>query len=125
MSYPRPNSPNMQNYRPQLTSVMSFGHRLSGVALALFAFGLAAWLVAGAAGPAAFGRAQAIVLTIPGRVVLFLLSMAVFYHLCNGIRHLIWDSVRAFELRSIYAGGWAVVATSLLLTTALWIWVLT
>ena len=125
MSFPRPKSPNMQNYRPQLTSVMSFGHRLSGVALALFAFGLSAWLTAGAIGPVAFDRAQAVVLSIPGRVMLFLATLAVFYHLCNGIRHLIWDSVRALELRSIYAGGWAVVAASLILTTALWIWVLT
>ena len=124
MSYPRPKSPNMQNYRPQLTSVMSFGHRLSGVALALSAFGLAAWLVAGAMGPAAFDCAQAVVLSIPGRAVLFLLTLAVFYHLCNGIRHLIWDSVRAFELRAIYTGGWAVVAASLVLTSALWLWVL-
>lgn len=124
MSYPRPKSPNMQNYRPQLTSVMSFGHRLSGVALGLFAFGLAAWLVAGAAGPAAFDGAQALVLSVPGRVVLFLVTLAVFYHLCNGIRHLIWDSVHAFELRSIYAGGWAVVGASLILAVVLWTWVL-
>jgi succinate dehydrogenase / fumarate reductase cytochrome b subunit len=114
----------MQNYRPQLTSVMSFGHRLSGVALALFAFGLAAWLVAGAMGPATFDCAQAVVLSSPGRAVLFLMTLAVFYHLCNGIRHLIWDSVRAFELRAIYTGGWAVVAASLVLTSALWLWVL-
>jgi len=124
MTYPRPKSPNMQNYRPQLTSVMSFGHRLSGVALSLFAFGLAAWLVAGATGPAAFNHAQAVVLSGPGGVILFLATLAVFYHLCNGIRHLIWDSVHAFELRSIYVGGWAVIAASLLLTLALWVWVL-
>ncbi|MEO8244775.1 MAG: succinate dehydrogenase, cytochrome b556 subunit [bacterium] len=124
MSYPRPKSPNMQNYRPQLTSVMSFGHRLSGLALALLTFGLSAWLVAGAIGPAAFDHAQAVVLSVPGRVVLFLLTLAVFYHLCNGIRHLIWDSVRAFELRAIYTGGWAVVAASLIMTTALWLWML-
>lgn len=125
MKYPRPQSPNMQNYRPQLTSLMSFGHRLSGLALSLFAFGLAAWLVAGAAGPVAFDYAQAAVYSIAGRVLLILASLAVFYHLCNGIRHLIWDSVHAFELRSIYAGGWAVVGASLVLTSVLWIWVLT
>lgn len=124
MKYPRPQSPNMQNYRPQLTSLMSFGHRLSGLALSLFAFGLAAWLVAGAAGPVAFEYAQAAVHSIAGRVLLVLASLAVFYHLCNGIRHLIWDSVHAFELRSIYAGGWAVVGASLVLTSVLWIWVL-
>lgn len=124
MEYPRPQSPNMQNYRPQLTSVMSFGHRLSGVALSLLAFGLAAWLVAGAAGPVAFDNAQVAMHSIAGRMILILASWAVFYHLCNGIRHLIWDSVHAFELRNIYAGGWAVVVTSLVLTCALWAWVL-
>lgn len=124
MKYPRPQSPNMQNYRPQLTSVMSFGHRLSGVALSLLAFGLAAWLVAGAAGPVAFDCAQAAMRSIAGRMILILASWAVFYHLCNGIRHLSWDSVHAFELRNIYAGGWAVVVTSLVLTCALWAWVL-
>jgi succinate dehydrogenase / fumarate reductase cytochrome b subunit len=115
----------MQNYRPQLTSVMSFGHRLSGAALSLFAFGLAGWLLTGAAGPVAFERTQAVMLSGAGRVVLFMATLAVFYHLCNGIRHLIWDSVHAFELRSIYAGGWAVVVASLILTSALWLWVLT
>ncbi|SDY91422.1 succinate dehydrogenase, cytochrome b556 subunit [Citreimonas salinaria] len=125
MSYPRPQSPNMQNYRPQLTSVMSIGHRLSGVALSLLAFGLAAWLVAGAAGPVAFDYAQAAMRSNAGRVMLVLAPLAVFYHLCNGIRHLIWDSVHAFELRNIYVGGWVVVIVSLFLTLALWIWVLT
>lgn len=115
----------MQNYRPQLTSVMSFGHRLSGVGLGLSAFGLAAWLIAGAAGPDAFDAAQALVLSMPGLIVLFLLTLAFFYHLCNGIRHLVWDCVHAFELRWIYSGGWAVLGTSLILTLALWIWVLT
>lgn len=124
MTRPRPTSPNMQNYRPQLTSVMSFGHRLSGFVLALFAFGLAAWLVAGAAGPLVFDDAQAVAQSIPGRMALVLVTLAVFYHLCNGIRHLIWDNVHAFSLRNIYAGGWAVMAASLTLTAALWIWVL-
>ena len=125
MGHPRPKSPNMQIYRPQLTSVMSFGHRLTGMALGLFAFGLAAWLVAGAAGPATFDHAQAAANSIPGHVFLILATLAAFYHLCNGIRHLIWDSVHSFELRNIYAGGWAVAAASLVLTSALWIWVLT
>ena len=123
MTRRRPKSPNMQNYRPQLTSVMSFGHRLSGLGLGLSAFGLVAWLITGAVGSGPFGVAQSVILSAPGRVVLFLITLALFYHLCNGIRHLIWDSVRAFELRSIYLGGWGVVAASPILTVALWVWV--
>lgn len=125
MADPRPISPNMQNYRPQLTSVLSFAHRLSGAALALCAFGLAGWLLAVFAGPKAFSAAQAVLLSPLGQVALFLATLALFYHLCNGIRHLIWDSVRAFELRSIYAGGWLVLAASLVLTLSLWAWGLT
>ncbi|WP_412048922.1 succinate dehydrogenase, cytochrome b556 subunit [Hoeflea sp. Naph1] len=122
MTHPRPKSPNMQNYRPQLTSVMSFGHRLSGVGLSLGAFGLVLWLLAGVAGPDAFSAMHSLILSLPGRVLLFLFTLAFFYHLCNGIRHLVWDSVHGFELRSIYVGGWAVMAASLLLTIALWGW---
>ncbi|SFY45625.1 succinate dehydrogenase subunit C [Paracoccus pantotrophus] len=122
MSHRRPKSPNMQNYRPQLTSVLSFGHRLSGVALSLGAFGLAGWLMAGASGQDAFGSAQALLLSVLGRIALFLVTLALFYHLCNGVRHLAWDSGRDFELRAIYAGGWTVVGTSLILTLALWTW---
>ncbi|MEG4641673.1 succinate dehydrogenase, cytochrome b556 subunit [Paracoccus sp. P2] len=122
MSHRRPKSPNMQNYRPQLTSVLSFGHRLSGVALSLGAFGLAGWLMAGASGQDAFGSAQALLLSVPGRIALFLVTLALFYHLCNGVRHLVWDSGRGFELRAIYAGGWTVVGTSLILALALWTW---
>ena len=87
-------------------------------------FGLVAWLLAGAVGSRAFEVAQTIVQSVPGYIVLFLLTWVLFYHLCNGIRHLIWDSVHAFELRSIYASGWIVVAASLLLTLTLWAWVL-
>lgn len=122
MPRPRPVSPNMQNYRPQLTSVLSIGHRLSGVALGICAFGLAAWLAAGAFAPRAFDAMQAAALSLPGRIVLFFVTLALFYHLCNGIRHLVWDSVRAFELRAIYVGGWAVVAASLILTVGFWLW---
>lgn len=122
MTRPRPKSPNMQNYRPQLTSVLSFGHRLSGVGLGLAAFGFAGWLVAGAAGPGRFDAVQAVLLSAPGRALLFVLTLALSYHLCNGIRHLIWDSAHAFGLRAIYLGGWAVLAASLALTLALWAW---
>lgn len=122
MPRPRPKSPNMQNYRPQLTSVLSFGHRLSGVALSLGAFALAGWLAAGASGPEAFAAAQALLSSAFGQAALFLITLALSYHLCNGIRHLVWDSVRAFELRAIYLGGWGVVTASLILTLALWTW---
>jgi succinate dehydrogenase hydrophobic anchor subunit len=56
-----------------------------------------------------------------GQIVLFGATFAFFLHLCGGIRHLAWDTVHGFELRSIYASGWAVVAASVVLTVAAWV----
>jgi succinate dehydrogenase / fumarate reductase, cytochrome b subunit len=53
--------------------------------------------------------------------VLFGCTVAFFLHLCGGIRHLVWDMGYGYELRSIYASGWAVVAGSVVLTAAAWI----
>ena len=47
-------------------------------------------------------------------------TFASFLHLCGGIRHLVWDTVYGFELRSIYISGWSVVAASVVLTVAAW-----
>jgi succinate dehydrogenase / fumarate reductase cytochrome b subunit len=45
-----------------------------------------------------------------------------FYHLCNGIRHLAWDVGLGFEIPNFYRSGWAVVIASALLTLLAWIW---
>jgi succinate dehydrogenase / fumarate reductase cytochrome b subunit len=50
----RPHSPDNQIYRPQLTSVLSISHRLTGIALTVGALLLVSWLLAAAAGPQAF-----------------------------------------------------------------------
>ena len=117
---PRPLSPNIQIYRPQLTSVLSIANRITGVALSLGAVGLVIWLTAAAMGPRVYGEIHGVVASWGGRVVLFGFTFAFFLHLCGGIRHLVWDTVRGFELRSIYISGWAVVAGSVALTAAAW-----
>jgi succinate dehydrogenase / fumarate reductase cytochrome b subunit len=117
---PRPRSPNIQIYRPQLTSVLSIGNRITGAFLSLGAVILVAWLIAGMIGPDVFAAAQSAVASWPGQVVLVAFTFALFFHLCGGIRHLWWDTVHGFELRQIYASGWAVVAASVVLTAAAW-----
>jgi succinate dehydrogenase / fumarate reductase cytochrome b subunit len=117
----RPRSPNVQIYRPQLTSVLSIGHRLSGVLLSLGTVLLIAWLLAAASGPEAYAVVQGVVHSFPGSALLLAWTFAVFYHLCNGIRHLFWDCGKGLELGSIYASGWAVVIASIVLTAAAWL----
>ena len=117
----RPRSPNIQIYRPQLTSVLSFANRVSGVMLCGFAVVLVAWLVAAAAGPRTFATMQAAMGSWASQVLLLAATFSFFLHLCGGIRHLVWDTVHGFELRSIYASGWLVVAASVLLTAIAWV----
>jgi len=117
----RPLSPHIQIYRPQLTSVLSFTHRVTGVALSAGSLLIVAWLVAGAAGPTAYHGVLSLMRSPIGLLLLFGWTFSISFHLCNGIRHLFWDAVRGFELRTIYASGWTVVATSLVLTVGLWV----
>src|SRR5690606_1427727 len=94
----RPLSPHLQIYRPQITSTLSILHRLTGIALGGGTLLLTWWLVAAAAGPEAFATAQGFICSIVGRLLLFGWSFALFYHLCNGIRHLVWDAGYGFEI---------------------------
>ena len=117
----RPLSPHLQVYRPQLTSTLSILHRLAGVALAFGAVLLIYWLVAAASGPEAYEVAQGLIGSFLGRLFLFGWTFALFYHFCNGVRHLVWDAGYGFELSEVYRSGWIMVGASLVLTLATWI----
>lgn len=118
---PRPLSPNIQIYRPQLTSVLSILNRITGVLLGVCAVVLVAWLIAAASGPQVYGLAQGVIASWIGQIVLFAATFAFFLHLCGGIRHLLWDTVHGFELRSVYIWGWTVVVASVVLTVVAWV----
>ena len=116
----RPLSPHLQVYRPQLTSVLSILHRLTGVTLAGGTLLLTWWLVAAARGPDAYLVVAAFYRSWFGHLVLLGFAWALMYHLCNGIRHLAWDAGYGFELRHAYASGRVVVAASFILTALAW-----
>jgi succinate dehydrogenase cytochrome b subunit len=106
----RPLSPHLQVYRPQITSVLSIVHRLTGVSLTSGTLLLTWWLVAAAYGPDAFTHAQAFVGSWFGQLLLWAFTFALFYHLGNGIRHLAWDFGWGFELSQVRASGLAMLA---------------
>jgi succinate dehydrogenase / fumarate reductase cytochrome b subunit len=116
----RPLSPHLQIYRPQMTTVLSILHRIAGVGLGLGALLLVYWVVAAAAGPDRFSVAQALIGSWFGYLILFGFSVALFFHLANGIRHLFWDAGYGFELRSAYASGIAVLVATVALTAIAW-----
>ncbi len=116
----RPLSPHLQIYRPQLTSVLSITHRATGIALVVGTLVLVYWLLAVASGADAYASAQNLLGSWFGRIVLLGFSFALFFHLCNGIRHLFWDAGLGFELKTAYASGTAVVIVSVVLTLLAW-----
>jgi len=116
----RPLSPHLQIYRPQLTSVLSITHRATGVALVIGTLVLVYWLLAVAAGAEAYASAQHLLGSWFGRIVLLGFSFALFFHLCNGVRHLFWDAGLGFELKTAYASGTAVVIVSVVMTVLAW-----
>lgn len=112
----RPLSPHLQIYKPQLTSVLSILHRVTGVVLVLGSIPFVYWLAALAGGADSFANAQALFGSVAGQVILFPWVFALFYHLCNGIRHLFWDMGLGFELKALYTSGTAVLVAALGLT---------
>jgi len=111
-------------YRFQITSALSILHRITGIGLALGSIVLAWWLIAVAAGGELFAATHAFIASPIGMLLLLLWSIAFFYHLCNGIRHLAWDAGHGFELRTAARSGYAVVAATVLLTVLAWLYVL-
>jgi succinate dehydrogenase / fumarate reductase cytochrome b subunit len=116
----RPLSPHLQIYQPQLTSLMSILHRLSGVFLSLGTVVLAYWLIAAASGAESYQQAQDLLGSFLGLLLLFGWSFALFYHLCNGIRHLFWDIGLGMDIKMVYLSGKLVLLASFVLTALAW-----
>jgi len=116
----RPLSPHLQIYRLPLLAIMSITHRATGVALALGTLLLAYWLGAAAYGPKAYATAAAVIGSPIGLLLLFGWTVALYYHLCNGIRHLVWDIGRGFEIPAAYASGRLVLVATVVLTVVTW-----
>ena len=118
MQKPRPLSPHLQVYKPQLTSMLSILHRGTGVFLSLGTVLLVCWLAAIAAGPDAYAGFQAMSSHWFMQLLLLGWAFSLYYHLCNGIRHLFWDVGRGFEMEDLYRSGWIVLFAALILTAA-------
>lgn len=115
-THPRPLSPHLQIYRPQITSVLSITHRLTGIALYLGLLLWTLWLFTLAAYPDCHAWLTAHVSAWYGQIALLGWTFCFFYHLLNGVRHLAWDAGVGFDLPSVTRTGWVVVCGSILLT---------
>jgi succinate dehydrogenase / fumarate reductase, cytochrome b subunit len=117
----RPLSPHLQVYKPQITSVMSILHRITGVALTVGTIPLVLWLWAVAYDAALFTSLHAFFNAWYGMVLMVGWSAAFYYHLANGIRHMYWDTARGFSIKSVDMSGIITIVFVLVATSATWI----
>jgi succinate dehydrogenase / fumarate reductase cytochrome b subunit len=116
----RPLSPHIQIYRWQLTMTMSILHRISGAALAAGLFAFTWMLLAAAMGPDAWNNFTGVANSCIGKIALFGWIAAAYYHLCNGVRHLVWDSGRLFKIENAYLGGYIALGLAAFMTVMTW-----
>ena len=115
----RPLSPHLTVYKPQITSVLSITHRLTGVGLYVGVFVLAWAIIMGIYGCDCI--LPLMTSTLPGKILLFCWSTALFYHALNGVRHLLWDTGRGFDLKCVTSSGVFVVIGAVSLTVISWV----
>ncbi len=107
-------------YKPQMTSLMSITHRLTGVFLSVVGAPLLLWWIAAlGSGKQAYDSFLGLVSSLPGKLLLAACALALSYHLLNGIRHLVWDSGRALDIKSAYTAGWLVLIGTVILAAVL------
>lgn len=117
----RPLSPHLSIYRWPITMTLSILHRVTGVALSGAFVLLTSWLFSAADGAGAHARFVDLMQSVGGRVVLVVLSVAFFFHLANGVRHLIWDLGYGFEIAQANASSWVVIVSTVVLTLLYWL----
>ena len=117
----RPLSPHLQVYKPQITTITSILHRITGVALGVGTLLLAWWLVAAATSDAAYARASWFISSWIGILMLVGWTVALWYHFLNGIRHLFWDAGYGFELPTAHASGRFALIGTAVLTVVTWL----
>jgi len=112
----RPLSPHLQIYKMQWTATLSILHRITGVALGFGTLLLVWWLAAAATGADAYATVQSFMASWIGIILLIGWAFALYYHLCNGIRHLFWDAGIGLELGPARMTGYLSVIAATALT---------
>jgi len=117
----RPMSPHLQIYRLPLTALLSVLHRATGAALFAGMLIMVMVLTALALGEQSWAVMHNILASWFGLLVLIGLTFSLYYHLCNGIRHMLWDIGYCLEKKSLTKTGLIVLISSLLLTLLTWL----
>jgi len=120
----RPISPSVQLggaiWRWHVTMAASILHRAAGVGLYVGALVFMLWALSLAGGADAYATFTGLAGSLPGKVVLFGLTLCVFYHLANGVRHLFWDAGVGFAIKTASTTAWIVIGVAVVASLGFW-----
>jgi len=117
----RPLSPHVQVWRWHVTLVASILHRATGLGLYLGLLLVAGWALALASGAEAYSDYTGVLGSIPGKIVLAGITVCLFFHMANGVRHLVWDFGKGFKPATANVTAWGAFAFAIVAAAALWI----
>lgn len=112
----RPLSPHLQVYKLPLTGLISITHRMTGVALSLGLLLVVSMLFMIATGAEAYASLQQLLQWWVVKLVYYGLLYALFFHLCHGVRHLIWDAGKSFDKHTLQQYAWVELIAAVVLT---------
>lgn len=120
----RPLSPHLQIYRKQVQMMTSITHRATGIALAVGSLLVVCGLIHLATGEESFNHFKGVLGSPLGMILMLGWSWSLFYHLCNGIRHLLQDAGLGYSIPQFVRSSWLSVIGSIVLTVVVWAYVL-
>jgi len=116
----RPLSPHLSIHKKVLTAVFSIFHRLTGIFLTLGSLLLVFWFLSISIGENFYNYFQIISSNFIFKVILFFWTLALFYHLFNGIRYLFWSFSLGMELKTVYLSGYIITLLTIISTIIVW-----
>ena len=116
----RPLSPHLSIHKKVLTAVFSIFHRLTGIFLTLGSLLLVFWFLSISIGENFYNYFQIISSNFIFKVILFFWTLALFYHLFNGIRYLFWSFSLGMELKTVYLSGYIIALLTIIATIVVW-----
>ena len=114
-----PISPHLQIYKPQITSILSITHRITGVCLNFLIIFVSLWLLSLSLGENIYNYFIEFSNTIFMKLVMSISIFGLSYHAMNGIRHIFWDFGFFLSNSSALITGIIVVSLTFMLSVLL------
>ncbi len=116
----KPLSPHLSVYQWSITMILSILHRITGIILSIGLILFVIWITMLSGDIISYQKFITIMQSFLGKTLLIGLSYAFFFHLCNGMRHLVWDCGKGFEKNIVYLSSWSILILSFVLTYLYW-----